>query len=396
MDVPNATLMVIEHAERMGLAQLHQLRGRVGRGAQREHRDPALLPAALGDGARAAEGDLREQRRLRDRARRTCALRGPGEYLGARQSGAPLLRFADLERDVDLIESARDAAEALLKAKSPAVTKHLDRWLGIAPVLPQGMNKVARAHRRLREADAAGPAHRHPAAAVADALGAVARAARRARPRRDPALLHGHGADALGAAARSTTSPTATSTRKVERTRDRPLAAGAIQPWEALVVAAVCALARVRGRHPAQQPHRGSCPSSALAIAVIYPFLKRFFWMPQAWLGHRLRLRHPDGVRGAQRARSRRSPGRCSPRTSSGPSPTIPSTRWWTATTTLKLGMKTSAILFGRYDVAAVMACYVALHRDPRGHRRVAATTATCVLRGPRRRARRSRLRTTR
>jgi ATP-dependent DNA helicase RecG len=63
-------------------------------------------------------------------ARQDLLLRGPGEYLGARQSGAPLLRFADIERDVDLIAAARDAAEALLKAKSPSVTKHLDRWLG--------------------------------------------------------------------------------------------------------------------------------------------------------------------------------------------------------------------------------------------------------------------------
>jgi ATP-dependent DNA helicase RecG len=63
-------------------------------------------------------------------ARQDLLLRGPGEYLGARQSGAPLLRFADLERDADLVELARATAEELLQAGSPAVVKHVDRWLG--------------------------------------------------------------------------------------------------------------------------------------------------------------------------------------------------------------------------------------------------------------------------
>jgi ATP-dependent DNA helicase RecG len=63
-------------------------------------------------------------------ARQDLLLRGPGEYLGARQSGAPLLRFADLEKDIDLVEAARNAAEELINAKSPAVARHLDRWLG--------------------------------------------------------------------------------------------------------------------------------------------------------------------------------------------------------------------------------------------------------------------------
>jgi ATP-dependent DNA helicase RecG len=63
-------------------------------------------------------------------ARQDLLLRGPGEFLGARQSGAPLLRFADLERDVDLIEIARNVADELLAARSAAASKHLDRWLG--------------------------------------------------------------------------------------------------------------------------------------------------------------------------------------------------------------------------------------------------------------------------
>jgi ATP-dependent DNA helicase RecG len=129
VDVPNATLMVIEHAERMGLAQLHQLRGRVGRGAK-ESVAILLYYSPLSEMARARLKVIYESNDGFEIARQDLALRGPGEYLGARQSGAPLLRFADLERDVDLVESARDAAEGLLKAKSPSVAKHLDRWLG--------------------------------------------------------------------------------------------------------------------------------------------------------------------------------------------------------------------------------------------------------------------------
>ena len=107
VDVPNATLMVIEHAERMGLAQLHQLRGRVGRGTAKEPRDPPVSSAAVGDGPREAQGHLRDDRRLRDRAPGPAATRARASTSGSRQSGAPLLRFADLERDADLIELAR-------------------------------------------------------------------------------------------------------------------------------------------------------------------------------------------------------------------------------------------------------------------------------------------------
>jgi len=129
VDVPNATLMVIEHAERMGLAQLHQLRGRVGRGAK-ESVAILLYYPPLSEMARARLKAIYESNDGFEIARQDLILRGPGEFLGARQSGTPLLRFADLERDVDLVEAARDAAEALLKAKSHSVTKHLDRWLG--------------------------------------------------------------------------------------------------------------------------------------------------------------------------------------------------------------------------------------------------------------------------
>ena len=129
VDVPNATLMVIEHAERMGLAQLHQLRGRVGRGAGKSacvflYQQPLseLARARLkvifecNDGFAIAAEDLR--------------LRGPGEFLGARQSGAPMLRFADLATDTPLLEMAQQAAQQMLQSYPDQTAAHLARWLG--------------------------------------------------------------------------------------------------------------------------------------------------------------------------------------------------------------------------------------------------------------------------
>ena len=129
VDVPNATLMVIDHAERMGLAQLHQLRGRIGRGAKKSL-CLLLYHQPLSDNARARLKIIYETIDGFEIARQDLLLRGPGEYLGNRQSGAPLLRFADLEHDSDLVEMAREVAEELIRAGSPAVTKHLERWLG--------------------------------------------------------------------------------------------------------------------------------------------------------------------------------------------------------------------------------------------------------------------------
>ena len=129
VDVSNATLMVIEHAERMGLAQMHQLRGRVGRGAK--HSTCILLyQNPLGELARARLKAIYESTDGFEIARQDLLLRGPGEHLGARQSGAPLLRFADIERDVDLLEAARDAAAWMLKHAPANAEKHLARWLG--------------------------------------------------------------------------------------------------------------------------------------------------------------------------------------------------------------------------------------------------------------------------
>jgi ATP-dependent DNA helicase RecG len=129
VDVPNASLMVIEHAERFGLAQLHQLRGRVGRGTA-EAVCVLLYQNPLGEAARRRLKVIFENTDGFAIAREDLLLRGPGEYLGARQSGAPLLRFADLNEDADLLQAARVAAEALLADRPDSAQKHLERWLG--------------------------------------------------------------------------------------------------------------------------------------------------------------------------------------------------------------------------------------------------------------------------
>ena len=137
IDVPNATVMLIEHAERFGLSQLHQLRGRVGRGqaesvclllAQYTPADEALrrlqVMADSNDGFRIAEADL--------------ALRGPGEFLGTRQSGLPDFRVANIVRDSRILEAARQEAQAWLakdpELRSPASRRMRaileDRWAG--------------------------------------------------------------------------------------------------------------------------------------------------------------------------------------------------------------------------------------------------------------------------
>ncbi|TAL98294.1 MAG: ATP-dependent DNA helicase RecG [Paraburkholderia sp.] len=129
VDVPNASLMVIEHAERFGLAQLHQLRGRVGRGSAASV-CVLLYTGPLSQTARARLQTMRETTDGFEIARRDLEIRGPGEFLGARQSGAAMLRFADLEQDGWLIEPAREAAARLLDEYPDVVTQHLARWLG--------------------------------------------------------------------------------------------------------------------------------------------------------------------------------------------------------------------------------------------------------------------------
>ena len=129
INVPNASTMVIEHPERMGLSQLHQLRGRVGRDANVESECILLYQQPLNDkskerlkvlyysndGFRIAEEDLK--------------LRGPGEFLGAKQSGIPLLRFADLNKQMNLLPLAKELAIYMLNQTPDMAEKHLKRWL---------------------------------------------------------------------------------------------------------------------------------------------------------------------------------------------------------------------------------------------------------------------------
>jgi ATP-dependent DNA helicase RecG len=128
VDIPNATLMVIEHAERMGLSQLHQLRGRVGRGP-RASACILLYQNPLTPTARDRLKVIYENQDGFEVARQDLRVRGPGELLGARQSGLPMLRFADLTTDVKLLEQARDVADKLLRDDPEAVQAHLARWL---------------------------------------------------------------------------------------------------------------------------------------------------------------------------------------------------------------------------------------------------------------------------
>ncbi|MCB1512700.1 MAG: ATP-dependent DNA helicase RecG, partial [Hyphomicrobiaceae bacterium] len=133
VDVPNASLMVIEHAERFGLSQLHQLRGRVGRGAAASACVLLYTPnegGRLGETARERLKAMAETHDGFEIARRDLEIRGPGEFLGARQSGAPLLRFADLATDGHLLDWARHAAALMLDRFPLQVEKHVARWLG--------------------------------------------------------------------------------------------------------------------------------------------------------------------------------------------------------------------------------------------------------------------------
>ncbi|MGB4360731.1 MAG: ATP-dependent DNA helicase RecG, partial [Rhodoferax sp.] len=133
VDVPNASLMVIEHAERFGLSQLHQLRGRVGRGAAAS---ACVLLYATGDAPRLGEtarARLRAMAQTSDGfeiARRDLEIRGPGEFMGARQSGDAMLRFADVVEDSRLLEWARRLAPLLLDQHPALAAQHVQRWLG--------------------------------------------------------------------------------------------------------------------------------------------------------------------------------------------------------------------------------------------------------------------------
>ena len=133
VDVPNASLMVIEHAERFGLSQLHQLRGRVGRGAAAS---ACVLLFSLGEHGRLSDTARERLRAMAETndgfeiARRDLDIRGPGEFLGSRQSGAALLRFADLSVDTELLAWAQKLAPRMLDEHPEQAARHVERWLG--------------------------------------------------------------------------------------------------------------------------------------------------------------------------------------------------------------------------------------------------------------------------
>jgi ATP-dependent DNA helicase RecG len=133
VDVPNASLMVIEHAERFGLSQLHQLRGRVGRGAAAS---ACVLMYSTGESGRLSETARERLKAMVETtdgfeiARRDLDIRGPGEFLGARQSGAAMLRFADLAQDTQLLAWARQLAPMMLDQYPELAQRHIERWLG--------------------------------------------------------------------------------------------------------------------------------------------------------------------------------------------------------------------------------------------------------------------------
>ena len=131
VDVPNASLMIIENAERMGLSQLHQLRGRVGRGAASSH-CVLLYRAPLGELARSRLSVLRDSNDGFFVAQRDLELRGPGELLGTRQTGLPQYRIADLLRDGDLMPEVQRVAAILQREENDREARIVRRWLGNA------------------------------------------------------------------------------------------------------------------------------------------------------------------------------------------------------------------------------------------------------------------------
>jgi ATP-dependent DNA helicase RecG len=131
VDVPNASLMIVENAERMGLSQLHQLRGRVGRGRNKSH-CVMLYKPPLGNLARSRLAVLRDTNDGFLVAQRDLELRGPGELLGTRQTGLPQYRIADLVRDAELMPKVQLAAESIRRSPAGCGDEIVRRWLGDA------------------------------------------------------------------------------------------------------------------------------------------------------------------------------------------------------------------------------------------------------------------------
>ncbi|SJM93905.1 ATP-dependent DNA helicase [Crenothrix polyspora] len=131
VDVPNASLMVIENPERLGLSQLHQLRGRVGRGTNDSY-CVLMYHAPLSDTARLRLGILRDSHDGFVIAEKDLQLRGPGEVMGVRQTGAIQFKVADLRRDADLLDTIQHVGAQLFKQAPHAIQPLCDRWLGVS------------------------------------------------------------------------------------------------------------------------------------------------------------------------------------------------------------------------------------------------------------------------
>ncbi len=129
VDVPNASLMIIEHAERMGLSQLHQLRGRVGRGASKST-CILIYQNPLSEVAKQRLITIYESNDGFEIAKADLSIRGPGEFLGVKQSGVPMLKIANLEKDIQLLEAAKEISISLLKNYPVESEMHIRRWLG--------------------------------------------------------------------------------------------------------------------------------------------------------------------------------------------------------------------------------------------------------------------------
>jgi ATP-dependent DNA helicase RecG len=129
VDVPNASLMIIENAERLGLSQLHQLRGRVGRGSAKSH-CVLLYSSPISANGSARLKTMRETNDGFKIAEKDLELRGPGELMGTRQTGDMQLQIANLQRDAHLLPQIKQAAESLIKQHPESVDRIIDRWLG--------------------------------------------------------------------------------------------------------------------------------------------------------------------------------------------------------------------------------------------------------------------------
>ena len=131
VDVPNASLMIIENAERLGLSQLHQLRGRVGRGSTASH-CVLMFKSPLSANAKERLAIMRKTNSGFEIARKDLQLRGPGEVLGTKQTGLLQLRIADIVRDEYLLEDVKKAADIVMKESPEQVNGLINRWVGEA------------------------------------------------------------------------------------------------------------------------------------------------------------------------------------------------------------------------------------------------------------------------